>query len=101
MGCDHVCLEKKKGRFWIEAGAGNLPSGSNKVKMQRRWSGLLVDCCGWVLILGSACVEIYRDWAHWESGVRCVGGKELDGQGAPIGAEWTTFHGYYHAHCFD
>ena len=33
MGCDHVCLEKKKGRFWIEAGAGNLPSGSNKVKM--------------------------------------------------------------------
>ena len=64
---------KKKGRFWSEAGAGYLPSGSNKVKVWRRWSRLLVDCCGWELILGSACVEICRGWAQWESGVRCVG----------------------------
>ena len=26
-----------------------------------------------MLILGSACVEIFRDLAHWESGIRCVG----------------------------
>ena len=86
---------KKKGRFWSEAGAGYLPSGSNKVKVWRRWSRLLVDCCGWELILGSACVEICRGWAQWESGVRCVGswGQEHDSQGAPMKAEWTTFHG--------
>ena len=73
MGCVDVCLEKKKGRFWDEAGAGYLPSGSSRVKVCRRWSRLLVDRCSWVLILGSACAEICRGWAHWESRVRCVG----------------------------
>ena len=33
MGCDDVCLEKKKGRFWGEAGANYLTSGSNEVKV--------------------------------------------------------------------
>ena len=73
MVCVDICLEKKKGRFWGEAGAGYLPNGSNKVKVWRWESGLLVDCCSWVAILGSACVEICRGWAHWEIGVRCVG----------------------------
>ena len=57
--CVDVCLEKKKGRFWGEAGAGYLPSGSIEVKVWRRWNRfLLVDCSGWVVILGSVCVEI-------------------------------------------
>ena len=47
MGCDHVCLEKKKGRFWIEAGAGNLPSGSNKVKCRDGGAG-----CWWTVVVG-------------------------------------------------
>ena len=67
MDCVDVCLEKKKGRFWGEAGAGYLPSRSNKVKVCRQWSGfLLLDCCGWIVILGSACVEIFCGWVHWE-----------------------------------
>ena len=41
MGCIDICLEKKKGRFWGEADDGYLPSGSNKVKVWRCWSGLL------------------------------------------------------------
>ena len=53
-----------------------LPSGSNKVKVWRWWSRLLVDCCGWELILSSACVEICRGWTHWESRVRCVGSRD-------------------------
>ena len=73
MGCVDVCLKKKKWRFWGEAGAGYLASGSNKVKLWRQWSRLLVDCCNWVLILGGACVQICRGWAYRESGVRCVG----------------------------
>ena len=73
MGCVDACLKKKKGRFLGEAGAGYLPSGSNKVKVSRWWSGLLVNCCVWVLIVGSVCVEICRSWAHWESRVRCEG----------------------------
>ena len=49
--------KKKKGRFWGEADADYLSSGSNKMKVWRRWSRfLLLDCCGWVIILGSACV---------------------------------------------
>ena len=40
---------EKEGRFWGEAGAAYLSSGSNEVKVWGRWSGfLLVDCCGWV-----------------------------------------------------
>ena len=27
-------------------------------------------------------------------------GQKLDGQGAPIKAEWATSHHYYHADCF-
>ena len=34
-----------------------------------------MDCCSWVAILGSVCVEICRGRAHWEIGVRCVGSK--------------------------
>ena len=67
--------KKKKGRFWGEAGAGYLPSGSNKVKVWRLQSELQVDCCSWVAILGSVCVGICRGWAHWEIGVRCVGSE--------------------------
>ena len=48
-------MSKANGRFWGEAGAGYLPSGSNKVKV---W--------GWVVFLGRACVEIFWGWAHWE-----------------------------------
>ena len=45
-----------------EAAAGYLPSGSSEVKLWGRWSGfLLVDYCGWVVILDSACVEICWD----------------------------------------
>ena len=74
-GCVDVCLEKKK-RFWGEAGTGYLPNRSNELKVWRRWSGFLLSDCGWVVVLGSACMEI------------------------PIGAEWTTSHGKYHADCF-
>ena len=70
MGCVDVCLEKKKARFWMKQVLG---SGSSKVKVCRRWSGLLVDHFSWVLILGSVFAEICRGWAHWESRVRCVG----------------------------
>ena len=35
MGFVDVCLEKKR-RFWGEAGAGYLPSGSNEGKVWRR-----------------------------------------------------------------
>ena len=64
-----ICaLKKKKRRFWGEAGADYLLSGSNKVKVWRQWSGfLLLHCCGWVVILGSTCVEICWCWAHWET----------------------------------
>ena len=59
---------KKKRRFWDEAGADYLPSGSNEVKLWRRLSGfLLLDCCGWVVILGSAYLEICWSWVHWET----------------------------------
>ena len=54
----NVCLERRGGRFWGEAGAGYLP-GSNKMNVWVEWSWfLLVDCCTWVVIVGSACVEI-------------------------------------------
>ena len=37
------------------------------------WSRyLLVDCYGWVEILGGASVEVCWGWAHWESRGRCV-----------------------------
>ena len=32
-----------------------------------------MDCCGWVVTLGIACVEICWGWDHWESRVGCVG----------------------------
>ena len=58
-GCIDGCQEKMEGRFWDEAGAGYPPSGSKEVKVWRRWSRfLLVDCCSWVLFLGSASVEL-------------------------------------------
>ena len=44
-----------------------MPSESNEVKVWGRLGEfLLVDCCGWVVILGSACVEICWRLAHWE-----------------------------------
>ena len=58
---------KKEGRLWSEAGAEHVPSESNEVKVWGRLREfLLVDCCGWVVILGSACVEICWRLAHWE-----------------------------------
>ena len=72
--CVDVCLGSKKGRFLGEAVTAYLPSGSNKVKVWRGWSGfLLVGCCGWVVTLGSAGVEICWVWGHWESEIGCVG----------------------------
>ena len=63
-----------EGRFWGEAGAAYLSSGSNEVEVWGLWSGfLLVNCCGWVVFLGSACLEICWRWAHRESEVGCVG----------------------------
>ena len=57
--CVDVCLGSKKGKFLGEAVTAYLPSGSNKVKVWRGWSGfLLVGYCGWVVTLGSAGVEI-------------------------------------------
>ena len=44
MGCVDLCLKKKKWRFWGEAGAVYLASGSNTVKLWRQWCRLLVDC---------------------------------------------------------
>ena len=49
----------KKWKFWGEARAGCQLTRSNKVKVWRRCSGfLLAECCGWLVIVGSACVEI-------------------------------------------
>ena len=45
MVCVDVCLERMKGRFLGEPGAGYMPSGSNNLKVWRRWSRLLVDYC--------------------------------------------------------
>ena len=80
---------KKKGRFWSEAGADYLPIGSNKVKVGRWWSGfLLLDCCGWVVILGSACVEICWGGFTGKQNRMCRQlGQEFDGQGTPMGEE--------------
>ena len=65
-----ICAGKKEGRFWGEAVTGYLTRGSNKVKLWQQWTGfLLVDCCGWVVILGKACVEICRRSTAWESGI--------------------------------
>ena len=61
MGYVDVCLKNKKVRFWRETGTGYQASGSNKVKLWRQWSRLLMDCCSWVLILGGACVQIFRE----------------------------------------
>ena len=75
VGWDRVAYWKTR-RFSGEAGADYLPSGSNEVKVWRRWSGfLLLDCCGWVKILGSAWVEIFWGWTHWETelGVKAAG----------------------------
>ena len=44
-GCIDVCLEKKKGRFWGEAGADYLLSGSNEVNEN-------VETVEWVLVVG-------------------------------------------------
>ena len=76
MSCADVCLEKKKGKFWGEAGTGYLT-------VWRQWSRLLMNCCCWALILGSACVEICRGWAYWKSRVRCE---------SSWGRSWATFH---------
>ena len=56
----YCCMPREKeGKFWGEAGAAYLSSRSNEVKVWRRCSGfLLVDCCGWLVFLGSACIEI-------------------------------------------
>ena len=71
-------LRKRRGDSGGEAGADYLPSGSNEVKVWRRLSRfLLLDSCGWVVILGSACMEISWGWAHWET--------ELDVQAAGAG----------------
>ena len=73
---------KKEERLWSESGVGYLPGGRNEVKRRRRWNEiLLVVCCGWVVILGGACVEIYWEWEL---------GQELDGQRDPMGAKWAT-----------
>ena len=45
MGCVDACLEKKKGRFWGEAGADYLLSGSNEVNEN-------VETVEWVLVVG-------------------------------------------------
>ena len=51
---------------------------------------LFVDCCGWVVTLGSACVEICWGWDHWKSGVGCRQlGQKLNYQGTLMGAEWA------------
>ena len=52
-------MPREKGRrLQGDAGAGYLP-GSIKVKAweEQSWF-LLVDCCTWVVIIGSVCVEI-------------------------------------------
>ena len=36
------------------------------------WSDL-VECCGWVVIVGSAFVEICQGWIYSEIRVRCAG----------------------------
>ena len=70
VGCTDVCLEKRREDSGV-TGAAYLSSGINKVKMWGRLSRfLLVDCCGWVVFLGSVCVEICWRCAHW---VRRVG----------------------------
>lgn len=57
----------KKKRFWGEAGARYVPTGSNEMKVWGQWNGyLLVDCCLLAVILGSNCVEICWRLAHWE-----------------------------------
>ena len=61
--------------------------------MWRQWNEFLfLDCCGWVVILGSACVEIC--WGGLTGKQSCLeaAGQELDSQGTPMGAEWAVFH---------
>ena len=49
---------EKEERFWGEAGAVYLSSGSNEVKVCGQWNGLLlVDWWDWAVFLGSACVQ--------------------------------------------
>ena len=94
MGCVDACLKKKKGIVLGKAGAVYLPSESNKVEVWRWWSGLLVNCCVWVLIVGSVCVEICRICSLGKrSQVWRQLWQKFDSQGASMEAEWVTFHG--------
>ena len=57
------CMSRqKKGRFWGEADAAYLSSGSNQVHVR----GLLVDCRYWLVFPVKACVEVYWRCADWE-----------------------------------
>ena len=59
--------KKREGRFWGEAGAVYLSSKCSEVKRLEQSSRfLLVDCCNWMVIVGSACVDICWKWEHWE-----------------------------------
>ena len=83
MGCIDVCLKK-----WREdsgADAVYVSSGCKELKVWRRWNAyLLVGCSGWVVFLGSVCVEICWKWAHWGSWVCGYLGQDLDDKGAPM-----------------
>ena len=60
MGRIDVCSEKTKRDSGVKQVLRICQRGSNEVKVWGRWSGfLLVDCCDWVLFLGSACVKIF------------------------------------------
>ena len=74
MGCIDVCLEKRRRNSGMKQVLRICVSVQWKQQSESVgwWSKfLLVDCCGWVVFLGIACVEIYWRWTHWESRVRC------------------------------
>ena len=60
-----------------------------------------MNCCGWVVILGSASGNLLRMGSLGKQSWVCKYlGQGNDGQGALIGVEWATSHVQYHADCF-
>ena len=76
-----------------------MPSGSNEVKIWRQWSMfVLMGCCGWVVILGIACIEICWRLANWKRFPSVKSGVWVARAGtwqprSPQEAKWVTSHG--------
>ena len=66
-GCIDVYLEKRRGDSEVKQELGTCLAEAVSWKYEGwRSRFLLVECCGWVVIIGSVCEEICWRLAHWE-----------------------------------